>query len=533
MGFPLDQGSVRHGILTCHWHHARFDLSSGGTFDAFADDVPSFPVKIVDDMVWVDPSPPHRDEVGHWSARLEDGLKHNIRLVIAKAVLGLQAAAADYRICLRAGALFGTRYAARGWGAAMSILTCTANILPYLAEEDRPRALYQGLLHVARECAGQAPRFAVEPLPAQALSMEKARQWFRYFIDVRDAEGAERCLRTAIELGLPRHTIAETLYAAATDHIYLDGGHVLDYTNKALELLDHLGWELAGPVLSSLVPGMAGARRSEELNTWRQPVDIASLVWAAREELPALYEAGQHCTGEWDDAGALAWLILGDDPGVILTAIKDAIRAGATPEALGSAVAYAAFLRMARFHTANEFGDWDTVHNTLTAANALHQALQGVPSVELMRGLFDAAMRIYLDRFLNIPAQCMPERGAEPADEQTMLAAILERMDRQQQVEEVAQLVANYTTASHDWGPLLATLGHALLREDAGFHAFQLVEAAFRQYRSRRVTDAGRHLFIALGRYLAAHAPTPRASGQTYHIARRLQRGEDIHRLEH
>ena len=33
MGFPLDRGTVKNGILTCHWHHARFDLSSGGTFD--------------------------------------------------------------------------------------------------------------------------------------------------------------------------------------------------------------------------------------------------------------------------------------------------------------------------------------------------------------------------------------------------------------------------------------------------------------------------------------------------------------------
>ena len=29
MGFPLDQGSVEDGILTCHWHQARFDLASG------------------------------------------------------------------------------------------------------------------------------------------------------------------------------------------------------------------------------------------------------------------------------------------------------------------------------------------------------------------------------------------------------------------------------------------------------------------------------------------------------------------------
>jgi nitrite reductase/ring-hydroxylating ferredoxin subunit len=29
MGFPLDRGSVEDGVLTCHWHHARFDLESG------------------------------------------------------------------------------------------------------------------------------------------------------------------------------------------------------------------------------------------------------------------------------------------------------------------------------------------------------------------------------------------------------------------------------------------------------------------------------------------------------------------------
>src|SRR5262249_40977478 len=43
MGFPLERGSVEDGILTCHWHHARFDLESGCTFDLWADDVPNLP----------------------------------------------------------------------------------------------------------------------------------------------------------------------------------------------------------------------------------------------------------------------------------------------------------------------------------------------------------------------------------------------------------------------------------------------------------------------------------------------------------
>ena len=40
LGFPLHRGTVEDGILTCHWHNARFDLASGCTFDLWADDVP-------------------------------------------------------------------------------------------------------------------------------------------------------------------------------------------------------------------------------------------------------------------------------------------------------------------------------------------------------------------------------------------------------------------------------------------------------------------------------------------------------------
>ena len=42
MGFPLSRGTVSDGILTCHWHHAKFDLAGGCTFDPFADDVTPF-----------------------------------------------------------------------------------------------------------------------------------------------------------------------------------------------------------------------------------------------------------------------------------------------------------------------------------------------------------------------------------------------------------------------------------------------------------------------------------------------------------
>src|SRR5262249_62235671 len=74
--------------LPCHWHHARFDLASGGTFDLWADDVRSFPVKIEQGNIWVDVTAPGNARERQ-RQRLNDGLERNIRLVIAKSVLGL------------------------------------------------------------------------------------------------------------------------------------------------------------------------------------------------------------------------------------------------------------------------------------------------------------------------------------------------------------------------------------------------------------------------------------------------------------
>ena len=409
------------------------------------------------------------------------------------------------------------------------MMTCSANILDRLDAEDRPRALYQGVRQVASECAGRPPRFLVDPLPTGETRPEVFKDWFRRFIEVRDDEGAERSLRTAIDLGISQRQIADMVFAAATDRIYIDGGHVVDFCNKAFELLDHIGWQHASQVLTSLVHGIASARRSEELNSWRNPIDLSSMVWNAREELPALWREAESVRGRWDDEERLVDTVLEDDPAATLEALAHAVRTGATAEQLGGAIAYAAFLRMARFHTSNEFGDWDTVHNTLTAANALHQALKRAPSVELVRAVFDTAISIYLDRFLNMPAQSLPEpNGAEGGE--GIGPAILEAMDSQQQVEQAAGLVTDYVAGAAEPDGVLPVLAHAMLREDSTFHHFQIVDAAFKQYDERRGTTSGRHVLVGMARFLAAHYPTPRASNQTYQIAVRLQRGDEIFR---
>ncbi|MGE0688606.1 MAG: Rieske (2Fe-2S) protein, partial [Dehalococcoidia bacterium] len=523
MGFPLHRGTVSDGILTCHWHHAKFDLAGGCTLDPFADDVPAFPVAVRDGSIFVGLTPVENDRRSHWRGKLREGLEQNIRLVLAKSVIGLDEAGASDEM-LATTARFGVENRAAGWSTGLSILTAMANVLPSLAPEDRRLALYHGVVHVARSTAGQQPNFDLEPLTTSETRPERYIDWFRRFIDSRSEEAAERTLRTAIRLGLPRQVIETMVFAACTDHRYMDEGHALDFANKAFELLDHIGWAEAESVLPSLVPVLVSAERSEERSSWRHPVNLPELLNGVYAELDALIDAGGGRLVNWQGHQDLGRLILDGEPRQIVTALRDLLRDGVPLQELSAAVAYAAALRPLHFHVSNEFGDWDTVHHVFTYTNAVDQAMRRAPSPQLARGIFDGAMAVYLERFLNVPKQPVPlPSGQTPAIEDLYAA-----FDQQGHVDETAQIVADLLAAGrHE--EVIRGLGRAMLREDAGFHDFQIYEAAVRQYRRFEGTTAGDHILIGAARFLTAHAPTVRATGQTYDIAARLQRGEALH----
>ena len=223
MGFPLERGSVDDGILTCHWHHARFDLESGCTFDLWADDVPIFPVELRDGQVWVKTTLGHADPAAHWRQRLADGLAHDLGLVIAKAVHGQLAADVPFADIVRQVALFGAQNR-DGWGAGLTILTALANLLPVLPEEDVYLALFHGARRVAADCDGEAPRRERTPLGSRPHPAALER-WLRRWTNVRHREAAERTLLTAIAAGVSPAVLADALLAAVTERAFADSGH--------------------------------------------------------------------------------------------------------------------------------------------------------------------------------------------------------------------------------------------------------------------------------------------------------------------
>jgi len=527
MGFPLDKGSVEDGILSCHWHHARFDLASGGAFDLWADDIDSFPVELRDGEIYVDLRA-NGSTLEHQRNRLRDGLQHNLSLVVAKAVINLLGQGVAPAEPFRIGLDFGTLYRGMDWGRGLTTLGCTINLVPYLDADDRPLALFHGLADVASDTAGMSPRFNPRPLPNDETDIPTLKAWFRQFVEVRDAQAGERAIVSALRAGADDVQIADMLFTAATDHRYLDTGHTLDFINKALTSVDLAGWEHAELAFTSVVPNLTDARRMEESNAWRKPIDLIPLLEAAFEKLPEALETGTGRVSSYE-VEALLPTLLGDDPAAIIDLLLNCLREGLAPVDLAGIVAYAAARRIAHFHTSNEFGDWDTALHTFTFANAVHQGLARVESIGLTRGIFDAAMSIYLDRFLNLPSVRLPQPDSVP-NPIRLLDDFAPLLNLQQQVNQAGALAAQYLVSGGCPEKLMARMGHLLLREDRDFHTIQCVEAAFNQYSviRRESEERANHVLIAAARYLAAHAPTMRSQLQTYTIARRLSHGENL-----
>jgi nitrite reductase/ring-hydroxylating ferredoxin subunit len=528
MGFPLSKGSLESGVLTCHWHHAQFDLQSGCTFDLFADDVPAFDVQVEGDNVWVSVRPKEKIDAGYHLRRLLWGLEQNIGLIQAKGIIALLADGEEMNSVIRSIARFAARNH-RVWEDGLTILAIVARLGPHLSPTTLIYALAKGARRVAENCAGQPARHSAGGLNRERFQEQRLADWLSHWSRIRHDEGAERTLLAALDSQLTQPALNRIVFGAVQDRIYADGGHALDHANKSFELLDAIGWEEAARIVPLLVSHLTQSRSEEEGGAWRAPVDLIPLIREAEDQLRS-----QPRSARGKDSSSIQSELLGSDPKAILRLILSALDDGVTAASIARELSLAAAARLAHFPESNDIDDWfDPVH-TFSFCNALYQTLsrgEGNPLVE--RGLFHAAMSIYVDRFLNIPSARLPDGAASeslPTDPDTLLAGILETLDQKKGWSAVPNLVVRYLRLRHPETQLIDTLTFAIVREDLDFHKLQVLEAAVTQAQLWPEGSRERELFyIGAARYLAAYCPTRRSSSQSVGVALRLHRGEAIH----
>ncbi len=534
LGFPLDKGTVRDGILTCHWHQARFDLCSGCTFDLWADDVPAYDTRVRDGIVFVATTPRHRPDAAFHQRRLIKGMQQNIALLQAKSLTGLLRGGAPFNQILRDIAL----YAARNQEAATGVveMAIVANLQPVLSEE----TMYYMLLRAAETVANasaNAKRRPREPLEAERYSAQLLKRWFVQWIGVRDREGAERVLLTALRQGMSQAQLTDLLLGAISQRVYNLQGHLLDFANKQFELLDKIGWDHAADILPLGLGQLAEGRGAEESSGWHHPINLIEPLREVERDLPALLQDRPAATpGASGRDPALIDTLLGDDPLKILKALWQALRDGVAPAQLSKQVAYAAAMRLARFAKSNEVGDWFNPQHTFTFANAVHQSVKRSPTPDVVRSILHAALSVYMDRFLNVPPAKLPgeAKGLDdlPRDAAELRKRLLASLDERSNIDGAARIVSRYLRLGHASDELFETLAFATVREDLDFHTLQVLEAGYQQFQEWKGGPEAEHILIGVTRNLAAVCPTRRGRLKIATTALRLQRGDHIYEEE-
>ena len=530
MGYPMSEGSVRDGVLICHWHHWEFDLKSGGCFLASGDDLKAFPVELRNDgYLYVGLAPGEKEAakrrvIERGKRALERGLKDRSSFFIAKAVTALRDAGAEPREIIQQGLHYGAHKSSEGWSSGVAILTLAANLWDEVDEKDHNLFLVHGLTQVSRRSSGSSrPYRAAFPRAGEKHDLETLKRWFRYFIDKRHGGAAERILLTLKDRRYSKLVVADFVFTAATDFYFTGDGHALDFANKMFEALDYIEWEGAHEILRPIVVDLVSRTRHEETSRWADSVPVLEPVFSRLDEIWRENQENESSL----DISAFAQTMLGDDFVPIVAEIEEKLRAGVKPIDICRAMTYASAVRTARFHLKNE-GDWHDVANIYSYAHALYCAFHYAPSKELLRGIFHGAVFLAYLRWLNMPAARIPRPGQRLDETFVSVDKMLNRFQEFadfQKVYEAEILVNQYLEDGHDIDRLKRALAHVLLREDAELHMFQVLEVAFRHFDLSDNPEEKRLHLLAATRYITAQKLMKNILWSTEN-AERLARGE-------
>ena len=530
MGYPMSEGSIRDGVLICHWHHWEFDLKSGGCFLAFGDDLKAFPVELRDDgnlyvgLARGEKEAAQRRVIDRGKRALERGLKDRSSFFIAKAVTALNDAGATPKEIIQQGLYYGANKSSEGWSSGVTILTLAANLWDEVDKKDHNLFLVHGLTQISNRTTGSSrPYRAPFPRTEDEHDLTTLKRWFRYFVEKRHAGAAERILLTLRDRDYDKPVIADFVYTAATDFYFTGDGHALDFANKLFEALDYVEWEGAHEMLRPIVVDLVSRTRHEETSRWADAVPVLEPVF---ERLDDIWTENQSNDASIDTS-EFAQTMLGSEFVPIVEEIEQKLRNGVNPVEICRAMTYASAIRTARFHLKNE-GDWHDVANIYSYAHALYCAFHYSPSKELLRGIFHGAVFLAYVRWLNMPAARIPGLGQRLDEEFASVEKMLERLQEFadfQKVYEAEILVSQYLEEGHDVRKLRRTLAHILLREDAELHMFQVLEVAFRHYELSNDQMERRMHLLAATRYITAQKLMKGILWSTEN-AERLARGE-------
>lgn len=262
-GYPLSEGSLDGGILTCNWHNWKFALASGDNLLG-GDRLRVYPAELRAGAVWVDVADPPADARRAAAlAQLAEAIDEDDYTRIARELARLASAGGRLEDALAAAILRSHDRLEFGWTHAYAGAADWLRLADGCADEEtRLICFAEALGHIADDTLR-------EPLypypPAERTYVEVA---FVAAVEAEDEAAVTAFLRGALAAGHGFAGLERGLARAALAH-YNDFGHSLIYLVKLGRLVDRMGPAVAPPLLLAYGRSLLNATREDKIPEFR------------------------------------------------------------------------------------------------------------------------------------------------------------------------------------------------------------------------------------------------------------------------
>ena len=418
-GYPLSQGQLDGGTLTCCWHNWKFNVSDGACLMG-GEGAKSWPSRVVGGAIEVDVSEPDPATVipGLLDSFREGLFDHDTGRSVRDGVRLLQLGFPPRSLLLEL-AVYDARHAEYG---STHVLALAADCGRGLGDDAGAEAMY-AIAPVIDLCGEANRRLSARHRgPALTHTLDDVGEALRAAVEAEDVPRAQGLLAGAFDAGVSWPTVRGWLLTIAADH-FTDFGHQLIYLTKMGAWFDghdddgHHRQDDTGDAARELSLGLVDsllfATREDTLPYMGR---YTRRLAALEDELPSLFAAVMPDLS-WDGS-ALREGVLDGSAAEALDALEGALRSGVCPQRIARELVVAAAYRLLRFNVALDSDTscaegWLWATHRFTFAAAVRAAVEALAAPAALRFLFQAVAFVHSGQPMDEAVNERSERAAD------------------------------------------------------------------------------------------------------------------------
>ena len=399
MGYPMNKGTVRDGVVTCAWHNWQFDMQSGGCYRGACDDLQVYPVKIENDKVYISIAPPY-EHFAMQAARLVEGMMTSDRFLQAKAIalmLKCEGTVEDVVMVALEQAFRHSQSNHRNFQAVYE-LQAIGDAMD-LAEHFSPREQVAILLQGIMAAAGPSgDRTAVTTLPEDAILLSKIKNLLsRYSLDSSPI-AIERLLMNSLEQGMAEDAERHIL-EIVTEPDFLPVREALVCCSAISYFSKHLDLSKFKPAFYAWT--IANRRAEPDMETG------LAIKWL-REHRKEICSSTFIKNAALLDVDEVQNAVSGNSADEIFENILSFLNAGVAIESLLNSFSLIAARRFSRLPV-NNGGLWNTATEGIRYVHALRRMNDGGLDLFSIKALFHIAFYFFRSRWIKFAGK-WPDR---------------------------------------------------------------------------------------------------------------------------